>query len=135
LIELLKGEKVASAEYTAVWEQELEKIAKGESGSILPFLEDIKKYVIEFLAKIKSNQAVYQKPTCQNSNKQSYNKTSQEEVNQKQYNKAYQKTTYSKNTQRKSYSNKSNKYQKSNKSKSSFSYNKKSYFKKKGGER
>jgi len=135
LIELLKGEKVASAEYTAVWEQELEKIAKGESGSISPFLEDIKKYVTEFLAKIKSNQAVYQKPTYQNSNKQSHNKTSQEEVHQKQYNKAYQKTTYSKNTQRKSYSNKSNKYQKSNKSKSSFSYNKKSYPKKKGGER
>ena len=113
LIELLKGEKVASAEYTAVWEQELEKIAKGEVGTITPFLEDIKKYVTEFLLKIKSNQVVYQKTT-------------------EQYNKSYQSKTN--NTRNKAYQKQGKKYNEKSKSKNSFGYNKTVHFKKKGGE-
>ncbi len=62
LIDILKGEKVASAEYTAVWEQELEKIAKGESKDVSKFINDIKSYVIHFINKIKNQNKIYEAP-------------------------------------------------------------------------
>jgi DNA topoisomerase-3 len=61
LIEILKGEKVADVSYTAIWERELEKIAKGEVSSISYFLNDVKRYVIEFVEKIKKSNVEYHK--------------------------------------------------------------------------
>ncbi|WP_051345782.1 DNA topoisomerase 3 [Thermodesulfovibrio yellowstonii] len=59
LINLLKDEKVASPEYTAVWEQELDRIAKGELKDINSFLNDIKTYVKYFVEKVKNASAVF----------------------------------------------------------------------------
>jgi DNA topoisomerase-3 len=61
LVKVLKGERVADVSYTAVWERELERIAKGEVGGVSHFLEDVKQYVVEFLERIKRSDAVYQK--------------------------------------------------------------------------
>ncbi len=61
LIEMLKGEKVASPEYTAVWEQELEKIAKGESKDVGVFLNSIKQYVVNFIETTKKANTVWEK--------------------------------------------------------------------------
>jgi len=60
LIDLLKGEKVADVSYTACWERELERIARGEVSGVSYFLNDIKQYVVEFLERIKASRAVYQ---------------------------------------------------------------------------
>jgi DNA topoisomerase-3 len=61
LVRVLKGEKVADVSYTAIWERELERIAKGEVSGISHFLEDVKRYVVEFLERLKKSDAVYQK--------------------------------------------------------------------------
>ena len=61
LVKMLKGEKVADVSYTAIWERELERIARGEVSGISHFLEDVKRYVVEFLERIKESDAVYQK--------------------------------------------------------------------------
>jgi DNA topoisomerase-3 len=61
LVKMLQGEKVADVSYTAIWERELERIAKGEVASVSHFLEDVKRYVVEFLERIKKSDAVYQK--------------------------------------------------------------------------
>ncbi|GAB5047583.1 DNA topoisomerase 3 [Thermodesulfovibrio sp. TK110] len=60
LIDILDGEKVASVEYTALWEQELEKIARGEKKDISEFLTAVKEYVQQFVNKIKQEKQVYQ---------------------------------------------------------------------------
>jgi DNA topoisomerase-3 len=61
LVKVLKGEKVADVAFTAIWERELERIAKGEVSGVSHFLNDVKQYVVEFLERIKKNDAVYQK--------------------------------------------------------------------------
>jgi DNA topoisomerase-3 len=61
LVKVLKGEKVVDVSYTAIWERELERIAKGEVSGISHFLEDVKQYVVEFLERLKKSDAVYQK--------------------------------------------------------------------------
>jgi len=61
LVKVLKGEKVADVSYTAIWERELERIAKGEVGGVSHFLEDVKQYVVEFLERVKRSDVVYQK--------------------------------------------------------------------------
>lgn len=53
LIDILKDERVASVAYTALWEQELEKIASGEVNNLDAFMEGIKKYTKEFVDKLK----------------------------------------------------------------------------------
>lgn len=62
LIDILKGEKVASPEYTAVWEQELDKIAKGESKDVSAFLNSIKNYVVHFINRTKQENKIWEKP-------------------------------------------------------------------------
>lgn len=66
LAEILKGEEVASAEYTAVWEQELEKIAKGEAKDVKLFLGYIVNYIRRFIEKIKQNSMHYDKKVVTN---------------------------------------------------------------------
>jgi DNA topoisomerase-3 len=61
LVRILKGEKVADVAFTAIWERELERIAKGEVSGVSHFLNDVKQYVVEFLERIKKSDAVYQK--------------------------------------------------------------------------
>lgn len=62
LIETLKGEKITSVDYTAVWEQALEEIARGKVKSITPFINLIKEYVNNFISKVKHSNTVWQKP-------------------------------------------------------------------------
>ncbi|WP_051179128.1 DNA topoisomerase 3 [Thermodesulfovibrio thiophilus] len=57
---LLRDEKVASPEYTALWEQELDRIARGEVKDISSFLNSIKSYVHHFVEKIKNAEVSYQ---------------------------------------------------------------------------
>lgn len=61
LIEMLEDEKIASPEYTAVWEQELEKIARGESKDVGVFLNSIKNYVVNFIDRTKRASNVWEK--------------------------------------------------------------------------
>lgn len=71
LIEALKGEKITSVEYTAVWEQALEDIARGKVASISPFLNSIKEYVNNFIDKVKHFNKMWQlqKPFVEKQNR------------------------------------------------------------------
>ncbi|NPV51842.1 MAG: DNA topoisomerase 3 [Candidatus Methanofastidiosum sp.] len=87
LIDLLKDEKVASPEYTAIWEQELERIAKGEVKTTTSFLESIKNYVSAFVGKIKNSHTIYDKQTSFNTKKKTFS-----ELNKVRFKPQYSKT-------------------------------------------